>query len=148
MEQDNITAIEPQESVEELQWSGHRLRQAREALNLTQVDVALQLHLNVKLIQALEDNNENELPARTYLIGYLRNYARLLNLSADTFIDTAQLESQPTANLLPENINLRPRSRRQNEPVLRPVLLGMLVVLILAAGWWILNSGPEWLPLR
>lgn len=141
MEQDKVTTIEPR-LAQTLIWPGQRLRQAREALNLSQRDVARQLHLNEGLIQALEDNNEEALPAKTYLLGYLRNYARLLNLPADEIIEAAHLESQPTTTLLPENIDYRPQSRL--EPTLRLFLLGMLVILLLAVGLWIVISGPDW----
>ncbi|NNF97591.1 MAG: helix-turn-helix domain-containing protein, partial [Halobacteria archaeon] len=110
MEQDKITTIEPRPA-NSLIWPGQRLRQAREALNLSQRDVARQLHLNVNLIQALEDNNEDALPAQTYLVGYVRSYARLLNLPADEIIEAAHLESQPTTTLIPANIDYRPRYR-------------------------------------
>ena len=141
MEQDKVTTNEPRLG-QSLIWPGQRLRQAREALNLSQRDVARQLHLNEGLIQALEDNNEQALPAKTYLLGYLRNYARLLNLPADEIIEAAHLESQPTTNLLPENIDYRPQSRL--DPTLRLFLLGMLVILLLAAGLWIVILGPDW----
>lgn len=143
MEQDKVTTIEPGPG-QSLIWPGQRLRQAREALNLSQRDVARQLHLKECLIQALEDNDEEALPAKTYLLGYLRNYARLLNLPADEIIEAAHLESRPTTNLLPENIDYRPQSRFA--PTLRLFLLGMLVILLLAAGLWIAILGPEWLP--
>jgi len=142
MQEEKLTTIEPQPEAP-LIWPGQRLRQAREALNLSQQHVARQMHLNVILIQALEDNNEAALPGKTYLVGYLRNYARLLNLSVDEIIDAAHLVSQPTTTLLPENIDYRPQ--RRIEPVLRLVLLGVLVILFLAAGWWIIILGPEWL---
>jgi len=144
MEQDNITAIETNKPAKELIWPGQRLRQAREALNLNLQDVAQQLHLNVNLIQALEDHNEEALPAKTYLIGYLRSYARLLNLPAGSIIEAAQLEPQPTTTLLPENIDFRPQ--RRIEPVFRLILIGILVILCLAAGWWFVILEPEWLP--
>ena len=143
MEQDQITATEPNKPAPELVWSGQRLRQAREALDLSQRDVAQRLHLTVNLIQALEDNNEEALPAQIYLVGYLRSYARLLNLPADSVIDAAQVEPQPTATLLPENIDYRPRGRA--EPIFRFVLIGILVIFCLAAGWWVVSLGPEWL---
>ena len=144
MEQDQITATEPNKPATELAWSGQRLRQAREALGLSQLDVAQRLHLNVNLIQALEDNNKEALPAQIYLVGYLRSYARLLNLPADRIIDAAQVEPQPTATLLPENINYRPRARA--ESISRFALIGILVILCLLAGWWVISLGPEWLP--
>lgn len=142
MEQDKVTTIELMPA-KPLIWPGQRLRHAREALNLSQRDVARQLRLNVNLIQALEDNIEADLPGKTYLLGYLRSYARLLNLPADEIIEAAHLESQPTTTLLPENIDYTPQ--RRIEPVVRLVLLGLLVILFLAAGLWIGTQGPEWL---
>jgi cytoskeleton protein RodZ len=144
MEQDTHTEFDspPTESPA---WSGQLLREAREALNLSRQDVARELRLDAGLIQALEDNNREALPAHTYLVGYLRSYARLLNLPADSVIPATQLKSQPTASLLPDNIDYRPR--RSFEPILRLLLLGMLVILILAAGLWILSQEPEWLSL-
>lgn len=143
MEQDQITATEPNKPAKKLVWSGQRLRQAREALNLSQLDAAQQLHLNVSLIQALEDNHEKALPAQIYLVGYLRAYARLLDLPADSIIDSTQLEPQPTATLLPENIDYRPQGRA--EAIVRFLLISILVIICLAAGWWIVSLGPEWL---
>ena len=144
MEHENITATEPNESAEELSWAGQVLEQAREARNLSQRDVARQLHLPVNLIQALEENDLEALPAQIYLVGYLRNYARLLNLPVDKLMNEAQLECQPTSSLIPENMNYQPRSRI--EPVLRLILFGTLVILLLAAGGWLYIQGPAWLP--
>ena len=142
MEQDTRTIFDPPSS-DSADWPGQRLREARERLNLTRQDVARKLRLDTSLIQALEDNNREALPAQTYLIGYLRSYARLLNLPADSIIAAVRLKSQPTSNLLPDNIDYRPRYRIG--PMLRLLLLGMLVILILAAGLWILSLRPEWL---
>ena len=144
MEQDQITATEPNKPATVLVWSGQRLRQAREALGLSQLDVAQRLHLNVNLIQALEDNNKEALPAQIYLVGYIRSYTRLLNLPADSIIEAAQVEPQPTTTLLPENIDYRPRGR--SESIFRFALIGILVILCLLAGWWVISLGPEWLP--
>jgi cytoskeleton protein RodZ len=142
MEQDTHTVFDTPAS-ESPDWPGQRLREARETLNLSRQDVARKLRLDAGLIQALEDNNREALPAQTYLVGYLRSYARLLNLPADSIIAAARLKSQPTSSLLPDNIDYRPR--RRFEPMLRLLLLGILVILILAAGLWILSLRPEWL---
>ena len=56
MEQDTHTVLDPPAS-ELPDWPGQRLREAREALNLSRTDVARKLRLDPDLIQALEDNN-------------------------------------------------------------------------------------------
>ena len=140
MEQETPTTFDSLAS-ESPDWPGQRLREAREGLNLSRQDVARKLHLDAGLIQALEDNNREALPAQTYLVGYLRSYARLLNLPAESVIAAIALKSQPTSSLLPDNIDYRPR--RRFESILRLLLLGVLVILLLAAGWWLFSLGPE-----
>lgn len=77
---------------------GQRLSSARRALNLSQEQVAAELRLKVSLIQALEEEDYSRLPTRMYIAGYLRNYARLLNVPVEPLLkalDHAQLESPP-----------------------------------------------------
>ena len=61
---------------------GARLRAAREAAGLSLDQVAQQLKLAQRQVRALEDENFGELPGRTFSRGFVRNYARLLNLDA------------------------------------------------------------------
>ncbi|NOX08386.1 MAG: DUF4115 domain-containing protein [Gammaproteobacteria bacterium] len=61
---------------------GERLRVARETQGLSQEDVAKELRLSVSVINALEDNNQDQLPAKAFVDGYLKGYARILNLDA------------------------------------------------------------------
>lgn len=59
---------------------GARLRAAREAAGLSLDQVAQQLKLAPRQVKALEDENFAALPGRTFSRGFVRNYARLLNL--------------------------------------------------------------------
>jgi cytoskeleton protein RodZ len=61
---------------------GARLRAAREAAGLSLDQVAQQLKLAQRQVKALEEENFGELPGRTFSRGFVRNYARLLNLDA------------------------------------------------------------------
>lgn len=66
--------------------AGHRLRVAREGMGLTCADVARELRLQEKLIEALEAGDRSHLPPDTFISGYLRSYARLLGLPAEELI--------------------------------------------------------------
>ena len=66
---------------------GERLRSAREAISLSVEEVAARLHLDTRTISNLEADNYDELPAPTFVRGYLRSYARLLNIAAEPIID-------------------------------------------------------------
>lgn len=62
---------------------GAYLRQAREAAKMSIADVASQIHLTAKYIQAMENDDYSKAPNRVFVRGYLRSYAKLLNLPID-----------------------------------------------------------------
>ena len=59
---------------------GSILRTAREAHGLTVADVAERIKFSVKQVEALESDNHSVLPQGTFLRGFVRSYARTLNL--------------------------------------------------------------------
>jgi cytoskeleton protein RodZ len=59
---------------------GARLKVAREAAGLSLEQVAQQLKLAPRQVRALEEEDFAQLPGRTFARGFVRNYARLLNL--------------------------------------------------------------------
>ena len=64
--------------------AGTLLRSAREAAGLSLDAVAQQLKLAPRQVRALEESDFAKLPGRTFVRGFVRNYARLLRLdSAD-----------------------------------------------------------------
>ena len=58
--------------------AGARLRDARMAAGLSIDAVAQQLKLAPRQVQALEDDDFAQLPGRTFVRGFMRNYARLV----------------------------------------------------------------------
>ncbi len=66
--------------------AGAQLRAAREAAGLSLDQVAQQLKLAPRQVKALEDENFSLLPGRTFTRGFMRNYARLLNIDADLLV--------------------------------------------------------------
>ena len=65
---------------------GAQLKAAREAAGLSLDQVAQQLKLAPRQVKALEDEDFGVLPGRTFTRGFLRNYARLLNLDPDSMV--------------------------------------------------------------
>lgn len=59
---------------------GRRLRGEREALGVSVREVADTLNLSTNVVQALEDDDYKELPGAVFIRGYVRAYARLLDL--------------------------------------------------------------------
>ena len=71
---------------------GTRLRQTREMRSLSVSDVALSLKLGTSQIEALENGNWEVLPGQTFIRGFVRNYARVLQIDPAPLME--QLDSQ------------------------------------------------------
>jgi len=62
---------------------GKMLQKARINANLTETQIANQLYLSRSVIIAIESDAYHKLPGATFVRGYLRSYARLLNISPE-----------------------------------------------------------------
>ncbi|MDP2155525.1 MAG: DUF4115 domain-containing protein [Sulfuricella sp.] len=80
--------------------AGKVLAEARERLGLNVAEVARQLRLSPRQIEALEADDHASLPGKTFLRGFLRNYAKLLQLNPEPLLALYQPEppqAQPIA---------------------------------------------------
>jgi len=75
---DEVAAPEPT--------AGDQLRAARESHGLSIDTVAQHLKLAPRQVRALEDGDYAQLPGRTFIRGFARNYARLMQLDADAIV--------------------------------------------------------------
>ena len=66
--------------------AGAQLRAAREAEGLSIETVAHHLKLAPRQVRALEDGDYAGLPGRTFVRGFARNYARLMQLDPDAIV--------------------------------------------------------------
>lgn len=73
---------------------GAKLREQREARNLSLETVARQLHLTIQAVRALEENDLDKLPPPVYVRGFLRSYARLVDMPEDEVVGA--LPTQPS----------------------------------------------------
>ena len=68
--------------------AGATLRHARESAGWSIDMVSQQLKLAPRQVQALEADDFAQLPGRTFVRGFMRNYARLLHLDADALLSS------------------------------------------------------------
>lgn len=66
--------------------AGALLRAAREASGMTIDTVAQQLKLAPRQVRAIEDGDYMRLPGRTFVRGFIRNYARLVRLDVESVL--------------------------------------------------------------
>ncbi len=60
--------------------TGARLRAAREALGLTTKDIAARTRITLRHVEAIDRGDLGALPGRTYVMGFVRSYARAVGL--------------------------------------------------------------------
>ena len=113
---------------------GATLRQARRAAGLDVADVAEMLNLRDAVVQAIEEDRFDDLPARTFARGYVRSYASLLNVDSNdavaSFERAAPTNSAPVRPPIPGTV---PSLREI--PVRRPAIIfgGVVVLIVLTA---------------
>ncbi|MEP7061481.1 MAG: RodZ domain-containing protein [Betaproteobacteria bacterium] len=75
--------------------AGAMLAQAREAAGLSVDQVAAQLKLAPRQVRALETGDFAALPGRTFVRGFVRNYARFLGIDTDSVLAALPGDDDP-----------------------------------------------------
>ena len=119
---------------------GARLREAREAANITVDKVATSLLLDSDTIKALEADAFDRLPAPTFVRGYLRGYARVVGLPAGPILeiyDSRGFEPPPLATGVAGS-----SQAHTSDTAVRLVTFAVAAVLVvLVALWWHSQEG-------
>jgi cytoskeleton protein RodZ len=116
---------------------GTRLKSAREAMSLTTKEAAAHLHLSVNIIDIIEKEQFADGPPPTFMRGYLRSYARLLNVPDHEISKTLkELEiAMPLKNapLTVSNIRPIPQTDRYLHWITYLIIFTMVILVAL---WW------------
>jgi cytoskeleton protein RodZ len=67
--------------------TGEILRKAREEKGLSLNEIGLSLKISSKVLKAIEEGNEKQLPAKTFLRGFVQSYANYLHLDTDKILE-------------------------------------------------------------
>lgn len=119
----------------ELTGPGRRLMEARNALNISREDVARQLRLKLKTIIAIEEDRVDELPAPIYVVGYLRNYARLLKIPHEPIVDAYEqlnIEAPPIISDI-----VKPQKKRMTTKLVRWSSIAIGIILLAGFVSWL-----------
>ena len=123
---------------------GAQLREAREALGLKVSDIAKTLKLGQRQVDALENGQWDGLPGATFIRGFVRNYARLVQLDPNLLV--AQLDPvlvKPVDTLVVPKVQPADMPQFGGGPARRDrvvVAIGLLAVLLAAALYFLLPN--------
>ncbi len=106
--------------------------------------VAGKLHLRVKLIELLEADDYYSMPEPVFIKGYLRAYAKLLNLQPQPLLDRFNSIYKTTERKVEKALWQSRRETNRAEHAIR-WLTGFFAVIVLAAVavWWYTNKDNE-----
>ena len=127
---------------------GELLLAARNAKKLTQKDVSNSLRISIKQITALETDDFAVLPEAMITRGFIRNYARLLEIDAEPLLVSyrAQIpDKMPTALSVNSSMN-QVMSGKDSQPWLMYILSSILVLLFLLAWLFYVDYMPKPVP--
>jgi len=122
---------------------GNFLRERREAKGISLIEVEKDLKIRKKYLQALEEGNIDLIPGKTYIVGYLKNYSKYLDIDEENINQIIQtynnLEKQKSVikETKKENIYLKTKDRSMFEkkrfflPVKYVYLSGFLIIIFI-----------------
>lgn len=87
-----------EKKLENIETVGQILKSARKQMGLSQIDIANKLCLKVSTVKEIEQNIYSDNICFTFIQGYIRSYANMVNLSQDT-IDKLIYMIQQTSSL-------------------------------------------------
>ena len=129
---------------------GHKLAQARHQRGLTIDEAAYATKLRPDKILALENDDYATFASNAYAKGFLKNYARYLEIDVADFLSTMD-SSLPISVADYQYLSNAPQRTAYSEPVRRdrkppsviPLLIGAAVIVISAVGFWVYKSAQR-----
>lgn len=117
---------------------GRRLRVQRQSRGLSIERIAAQMHLKPEIIDALEQDRFEQLPDAVFVMGYLRNYARLLGLDPTPLVAAYQSRADAPKPSAPKPVTLpEDGDSGGTRALVRLVSLALAAAVVaMVAFWW------------
>lgn len=125
---------------------GEQLRKGRERKQLSTQEVAEKLNLKHSFVLMIESDNYDSLPGVTFVRGYLRTYAKLVDVDPEALLDvynSAFKEELRSEERYKPVESIRPQ-RSFSDPLIKYTTLIVIAALIgLSIMWWQSRNGDE-----
>ncbi len=133
-----MKAPQPEVVVSSRSNPGETLRKARESKNMAQADAAEQLNLTLRALTQVEAGAFDKLPGHTFARGYIRAYAKLLELDQDRLV--AEFDAFTGTDSAGSNVHALGRIEEPKHlahSLLRLVSIALLLgLLAMSFFWW------------
>lgn len=118
---------------------GERLRAAREAKGMSAADVAAALKLSTRQIEALEAGDWSALPGNAFIRGFVRNYARAVQIGSEALLADLDVPAAKPQRLdPPRNVAaVMPAAGHARKKDYAAVLAGLVLVAIAVVAYFV-----------
>lgn len=118
---------------------GAPLKRAREKASMSHIDVVDELLISIDIIKALENSQVEALPAPAFTRGYIRSYARLLNVPADEILaDYVKMAPDSRHELSAHSI--LPVQKSSSDNLIKLMSYGFVVVAVVVLVYWLYTT--------
>ncbi len=140
---ESVATDESTKDLSDLPSPGQMLKTMREEKGLSHARVAQALHMTAHYVNALETNQFDKLPGKTFIKGYFKAYAKLLGADVESIITcydqyVAKLEETEIseANVI--------RARKAYDQNLRwMICAALIIIVVIGVSWWLAKSGAS-----
>ncbi len=117
--------------------AGAKLSEARSKQGLTLDSASARTRIRREYLEALETMDPRGLPSRAYAIGYLRTYARFLDLDELALVEQFKIEADTQTG------RAQPTAHQERREIKLPKgVFGAVLILVAVSGiaWWYANT--------
>lgn len=117
---------------------GGELATARISQGLSLSDISSQLRISVKYLEFLENGEREKLPGATYVLGFIRSYAKCLDLEADAMCQRL-IETMPASDRQPEYHFIENKTAGGGD-WRNMIMIGVVLIIVSYTAWYFMHD--------
>ncbi|KAA1036986.1 helix-turn-helix domain-containing protein [Macrococcus equipercicus] len=122
---------------------GRKLKQKRESLGMTLVDLENKIKIQRKYIEMIERNDFASLPNPNYTVGFIEKYAKSVNLNAEKLIEEHQDELPDdyiSAVEAKQHLNETQTIVKKDDQLIRQLIISLVGLILVISVVWLLSA--------
>jgi cytoskeleton protein RodZ len=117
---------------------GGELATARISQGLSLSDISSQLRISVKYLEFLENGEREKLPGATYVLGFIRSYAKCLDLEADAMCQRL-IETMSASDRQPEYHFIENKTAGGGD-WRNMIMIGVVLIIVSYTAWYFMHD--------
>ena len=126
---------------------GSYLKEKREEQGISLKNISQSTKIGLTKLEHLESDNYHDLPDKVYVIGYVKNYAKILGLDQEYCLELLRqiYDGGPTQDHLSMLASAEERPIRESNLPIQQILIGIAgVVLVIGLGYFIVQKVKDY----